>query len=53
VGIGVFLSYNMVNGFDLAITMSNDIFEQPSNETPKPTEWAPFVRIKKITPYKN
>ena len=32
-GIGVFLSYNMVNEFDLTITMSNVISEQTSNGT--------------------
>ena len=31
--IGLFLSYNMVNGFDVKITMSNGIFEQTSNGT--------------------
>ena len=31
--IGLFLSYNMVNGFDVKITMSNGIFEQTSNLT--------------------
>lgn len=30
-GLGLFLSYNMVNGFDMKITMSNGIFEQTSN----------------------
>ena len=31
--IGLFLPYNMVNGFDVKITMSNGIPEQTSNET--------------------
>ena len=32
-GIVVFLSYNMVNKYDLTIMMSNGIFEQTSNGT--------------------
>ena len=32
-GLDLFLSYNMVNGFDVKITMSNGIFEQTSNGT--------------------
>ena len=31
--ISLFLSYNMVNGFDVKITMSNGIFGQTSNGT--------------------
>ena len=30
-GLGIFLSYNVVNGFDMKITMSNGIFEKTSN----------------------
>ena len=33
VRIGLFLSCNVVNGFDMKITMSNGIFEQTSNGT--------------------
>ena len=32
-GLGLFLSYNVVNGFDVKIRMSNGIFEQTSNGT--------------------
>ena len=32
-GLGLFLSYNMVNEFDVKITMSNGIFEETSNGT--------------------
>ena len=30
-GLGLFLSYNMVDGFDVKIAVSNGIFEQTSN----------------------
>ena len=32
-GLGLFLSCNVVNGFDVKITMSNGLFEQTSDGT--------------------